>query len=216
MNMQLGGGIMANTMDKNDISLVLSAQKGDRQSLDRLIKKYEGLVYRKAKAYFLIGADNDDIVQEGMIGLYKAIRDFSSEKQIAFSAFAEICITRQILTAIKAATRQKHIPLNSYISLNGPAYGEDEKEHPFLDVLESEQKGNPETMVIDKEEYTRFEDVIGKNLSDLEQKVLLRYLQGKSYQEIAHDLKKPVKTVDNALQRIKKKLETIWKGKADD
>lgn len=207
---------MANTMDKNDISLVLSAQKGDRQSLDRLIKKYEGLVYRKAKAYFLIGADNDDIVQEGMIGLYKAIRDFSSEKQIAFSAFAEICITRQILTAIKAATRQKHIPLNSYISLNGPAYGEDEKEHLFLDVLESEQKENPETMVIDKEDYTRFEDVIGKNLSDLEQKVLLRYLQGKSYQEIAHDLKKPVKTVDNALQRIKKKLETIWKGKADD
>lgn len=207
---------MANTMDKNDISLVLSAQKGDRQSLDRLIKKYEGLVYRKAKAYFLIGADNDDIVQEGMIGLYKAIRDFSSEKQIAFSAFAEICITRQILTAIKAATRQKHIPLNSYISLNGPAYGEDEKEHLFLDVLESEQKDNPETMVIDKEDYTRFEDVIGKNLSDLEQKVLLRYLQGKSYQEIAHDLKKPVKTVDNALQRIKKKLETIWKGKADD
>lgn len=154
----------------------------------------------------MIGADREDIIQEGMIGLYKAIRDFRQDKLSSFRAFAELCITRQIITAIKTATRQKHIPLNSYVSLNKPIY-DDESERTLLDVLSGTRISNPEELVISQEDFNSIECKIEELLSDLEWNVLSSYLQGKSYQEIAADLNRHVKSIDNALQRVKRKLE---------
>jgi RNA polymerase sporulation-specific sigma factor len=159
-----------------------------------------------------IGADREDIIQEGMIGLYKAIRDFRSDKLASFRAFAELCITRQIITAIKTATRQKHIPLNSYISLNKPIYEED-SERTLLDVISNARVSDPEEMVINREELGDIEEKMGEILSDLEWKVLMAYLDGRSYQEIAVDLKRHVKSIDNALQRVKRKLERYLDGR---
>ena len=189
-----------------DEEIVEDARKGDRQALEFLIHKYKNFVRAKARSYFLIGADREDIIQEGMIGLYKAIRDFRSDKLSSFRAFAELCITRQIITAIKTATRQKHIPLNSYISLNKPIYDE-ESDRTLLDVLSSTQISDPEELIISREELGSIEDKIGEILSDLEWKVLMAYLQGKSYQEMAEELQRHVKSIDNALQRVKRKLE---------
>ena len=171
-----------------------------------LISKYRNFVRAKARSYFLIGADREDIIQEGMIGLYKAIRDFRSDKLASFRAFAELCITRQIITAIKTATRQKHIPLNSYISLNKPIYDED-SDRTLLDILSGSRVTDPEELIISREEFSDIEEKMGEILSDLEWKVLMAYLDGKSYQEIAVDLKRHVKSIDNALQRVKRKLE---------
>jgi RNA polymerase sporulation-specific sigma factor len=154
----------------------------------------------------LIGADREDIIQEGMIGLYKAIRDFNPEKLSSFRAFAELCITRQIITAIKTATRQKHIPLNSYISLNKPIYDED-SDRTLLDILSGVKISDPEELIISREEFEDIEGKMGQILSKLEWQVLMSYLGGKSYQEIAKDLKRHVKSIDNALQRVKRKLE---------
>ena len=169
-------------------------EKHDDVALDYIIKKYRNLVRVKARAYFLIGADREDIIQEGMIGLYKGVRDFRSDKLSSFRAFAEMCITRQIITAVKTATRQKHIPLNSYVSLNKPIYDD------------------PEEMMIHREEFLDIEDKMEKLLSDLEWKVLIAYLDGKSYQEIAVELHRHVKSIDNALQRVKRKLEKYVDG----
>ena len=160
----------------------------------------------KSKSYFLIGADKEDIYQEGMIGLYKAIRDFNYEKSSTFKGFAELCVTRQIITAIKTATRQKHIPLNTYISLNKPV-SEDDSERTLLDILSTIKISDPEALIIGKEEKARIENAITKVLSDLEMEVLQSYLDGKSYQEIACDLDRQAKSIDNALQRVKRKLE---------
>jgi RNA polymerase sporulation-specific sigma factor len=171
-----------------------------------LISKYEKFVKAKAKSYFLIGADKEDIYQEGMIGLYKAIRDFNAEKSTSFKAFAEICVVRQIITAIKTATRQKHIPLNTYISLNKPIY-EEESERTLLDVLAGLKITDPEELMISKEQMAYMEEKISKVLSGLELEVLTSYLDGKSYQEIACDLERHSKSIDNALQRVKRKLE---------
>ena len=182
------------------------AKDGDDLALEYLINKYRNFVRGKARSYFLIGADREDIIQEGMIGLYKAIRDFRSDKLASFRAFAELCITRQMITAIKTATRQKHIPLNSYVSLNKPIYDE-ESDRTLMDVITSTRVSDPEELVISREEYTDIETKMGEFLSDLERKVLNSYLQGKSYQEIADDLSRHVKSVDNALQRVKRKLE---------
>jgi len=190
----------------NDEAIIRDAKAGDEQALEFLINKYKSFVRAKARTYFLIGADREDIIQEGMIGLYKAIRDFRGDRLSSFRAFAELCITRQIITAIKTATRQKHIPLNSYISLNKPIFDE-ESDRTLLDVIGEESISDPEEMIINREEFSVIEVKMGEILSNLEWKVLSRYLQGRSYQEIALELKRHVKSIDNALQRVKRKLE---------
>lgn len=189
-----------------DEDVVDLARNGDNEALEYLIYKYKNFVRVKARSYFLIGADREDIIQEGMIGLYKAIRDFRSDKLSSFRAFAELCVTRQIITAIKTATRQKHIPLNSYISLNKPIYDE-ESDRTLLDVLSGTKITDPEELIISREEFCDIEEKMGEILSSLEWQVLMSYLEGKSYQEIAADLERHVKSIDNALQRVKRKLE---------
>jgi RNA polymerase sporulation-specific sigma factor len=186
--------------------VIEDAKAGDKNAIEYLINKYKSFVRAKARTYFLIGADREDIIQEGMIGLYKAIRDFRGDKLSSFRAFAELCITRQIITAIKTATRQKHIPLNSYISLNKPVFDE-ESDRTLLDMLKEETVSDPEEMIINREEFDGIELKMNEILSDLEWEVLSLYLEGKSYQEIAEDLKRHVKSIDNALQRVKRKLE---------
>ncbi len=200
----------------SDEEIVLDAKDNSNTiALDYLINKYRNFVRAKARSYFLIGADREDIIQEGMIGLYKAIRDFRTDKLSSFRAFAELCVTRQIITAIKTATRQKHIPLNSYVSLNKPIYDED-SDRTLLDVLSGSKISDPEDMVISREEFIDIEEKMGEILSDLEWKVLMAYLDGKSYQEIAVELERHVKSIDNALQRVKRKLERYLDNRGDD
>lgn len=189
-----------------DEEIVHLAKGADINAQEYLINKYKNFVRAKARSYFLIGADREDIIQEGMIGLYKAIRDFRQDKLSSFRAFAELCITRQIITAIKTATRQKHIPLNSYISLNKPIYDE-ESDRTLLDILSGAKVSDPEELIISREELVNIESKIGEVLSGLEWEVLRSYLDGKSYQEIACDLDRHAKSIDNALQRVKRKLE---------
>jgi RNA polymerase sporulation-specific sigma factor len=189
-----------------DEEIVLLCHQGDTTAEEYLLNKYKNFVRSKARSYFLIGADHEDIVQEGMIGLYKAIRDYRQEKLSSFRAFAELCITRQIITAIKTATRQKHIPLNSYVSLNKPLYDE-ESDRTLLDIIMEGSAGNPEDMIINQENLGNIHQKINEVLSGLEQEVLSAYLDGKSYQEIAESLGRHVKSIDNALQRVKRKLE---------
>ena len=199
-----------------DEEIVVEIKDGcNSVALDYLINKYRNFVRAKARSYFLIGADREDIIQEGMIGLYKAIRDFRNDKLSSFRAFAELCVTRQIITAIKTATRQKHIPLNSYISLNKPIYDED-SDRTLLDVLSGAKVSDPEELVISREEFVDIEAKMEEILSDLEWKVLRSYLDGKSYQEIAVDLDRHVKSIDNALQRVKRKLERYMDNRGDD
>ncbi len=199
-----------------DEEIVLDAKDNDNEdALVYLINKYRNFVRAKARSYFLIGAEREDIIQEGMIGLYKAIRDFRNDKLSSFRAFAELCVTRQIITAIKTATRQKHIPLNSYVSLNKPIYDED-SDRTLLDVLSGSKISDPEELVISREEFIDIEEKMGEILSDLEWKVLMSYLDGKSYQEIAVELTRHVKSIDNALQRVKRKLERYLDNRADD
>ena len=196
--------------DMLDEEIVHLAKNGDVRAQEYLINKYKNFVRAKARSYFLIGADREDIIQEGMIGLYKAIRDFRQDKLSSFRAFAELCITRQIITAIKTATRQKHIPLNSYVSLNKPIYDE-ESDRTLLDILSGAKVSDPEELVISREELLSIESKIGEVLSGLEWEVLRSYLDGKSYQEIACDLDRHAKSIDNALQRVKRKLEKYLK-----
>lgn len=192
--------------DISDEELVERVHLGNTEALDYLITKYRLFVKLKARSYFLIGADKEDIVQEGMIGLYKAVRDFKGDKLASFRAFAELCITRQIITAIKTATRQKHIPLNSYVSLDKPIYDE-ESERTLMDVITNPVIDDPEHLMINREEYSRLEDRVSEVLSELEQQVLGLYLEGRSYNEISELLNRHVKSIDNALQRVKRKLE---------
>lgn len=199
-------------LDKTDEEIVLEAKDGNGIAQDMIITKYEQFVRAKSKSYFLIGADKEDIYQEGMIGLYKAIRDFKDDKESSFKAFAELCITRQIITAIKTATRQKHIPLNTYVSLNKPIYEED-SERTLLDVIDGFKITDPEALVIGQEEVADIELQIKNVLSGLEMEVLNSYLDGKSYQEIAVDLDREAKSIDNALQRVKRKLEKSFNEK---
>ena len=195
-----------------DEDIVDLAQEADGAALEYLLNKYKNFVRTKARNYFLIGADHEDIVQEGMIGLYKAIRDYRRDKQKSFRAFAELCITRQIITAIKTATRQKHIPLNNYVSLNRPMYDE-ESDRTLLDTITENAPTNPEAVLIDREDYSVIEGRIGEMLSDLEKQVLVRYIEGKSYVEISEEMGRHVKSIDNALQRIKRKLLKYLKEK---
>ena len=189
-----------------DEKLIENIKQEDQKALDCLIERYNDVVSMKANRFFMVGAEKEDMIQEGMIGLYKAIRDFNYEKSSTFKGFAELCVTRQIITAIKTATRQKHIPLNTYISLNKPV-SEDDSERTLLDILSTIKISDPEELIIGKEEKARIENAIAKVLSDLEMEVLQSYLDGKSYQEIACDLDRQAKSIDNALQRVKRKLE---------
>jgi RNA polymerase sporulation-specific sigma factor len=189
-----------------DEAIIELVHKGNSDALDFLIHKYRNFVRAKARSYFLIGADREDIVQEGMIGLYKAIRDYKGDKLASFKAFAELCITRQIITAIKTATRQKHIPLNSYVSLDKPIYDE-ESDRTLMDVISGAKVLDPEELIINQEEFDHIEIKMAELLSDLERKVLSLYLDGQSYQEISEELNRHVKSIDNALQRVKRKLE---------
>ena len=182
---------------------------------DYIVQRYKNFVRSKARSYFLMGADKEDIIQEGMIGLYKATRDFRHDKLASFRAFAELCITRQIITAIKSATRQKHAPLNSYISLNKPVYTE-ESERTLLEMLSSARNTNPEDLIISQEELDDIEKNIGHILSDLEWQVLEGYLDGKSYQEMAKGTERSIKSIDNALQRVKRKLEKFLEHRVLD
>lgn len=188
-----------------DEVIIEAYRNGDVYAQEYLITKYKNFVRSKARSYFLIGADKEDIIQEGMIGLYKAIRDFRDDKQSSFRAFADLCITRQIITAIKTATRQKHIPLNSYVSLNKPIYDE-ESDRTLLDVISGLRIADPEEIVINQEQMEDIESQMDHILSSLELEVLNLYLEGKSYQEIAEHLDRHVKSIDNALQRVKRKL----------
>ena len=198
----------------SDEEIVAQAQASDDAALEYLLNKYKNFVRSRARSYFLIGADHEDIVQEGMIGLYKAIRDYRSDRQASFRAFAELCVTRQIITAVKTATRQKHIPLNSYVSLNKPIF-DDEADRTLMDVLSEEVMSNPEEMLITREDISLIEGRIGDMLSPLEKQVLLRYLDGKSYQDISEEIGRHVKSIDNALQRVKRKLQKLLSERND-
>jgi len=194
--------------DAGDEELVELARSGDETALEYLLVRYKNFTRAKARSYFLVGADKEDIVQEGMIGLYKSIRDFQPARQTSFRAFAELCITRQIITAIKSATRQKHIPLNSYVSLNRPVSHEDgDQDRVLVDVLSTTTASDPVELVISSEEVRSMQTSFSEILSDLEAHVLHLYLEGKSYQDIATSLQRHVKSIDNALQRIKRKVE---------
>lgn len=197
-----------------DDQLILTARNGDDSALEYLLDKYKNFVRIKARSYFLIGADREDLIQEGMIGLYKAIRDFRNDKQASFRAFAELCITRQMITAIKTATRQKHIPLNSYISLNKPVYYEEDSDRTLVDMLSGTEITDPVELVISGEEVKNIHSSFGEILSELEAQVLKLYIDGKSYQEIAEELNRHVKSIDNALQRVKRKVELHLKRKS--
>ncbi len=185
----------------SDEECVRMSQKGNDAALNHIIARYRNYVYSKANTYFLVGADKDDVAQEGLIGLYKAAQEYNPSMECSFKHFAGICISRQIITAIKAATRKKHGPLNSYISLDKPE--EFENEETFEGVMEAE---NPEDIVISQENLENIECKITKALSKMEMQVFMYYTQGMSYEEIANLMQKPVKSIDNALCRIKKKL----------
>jgi|SRR5665647_830176 RNA polymerase sporulation-specific sigma factor len=197
--------------DMQDEEIIMLATTGNSKAVDYIINKYVKLVRSKARPYFLIGADREDIIQEGMIGLFKAIRDYKTDRYSSFRVFAEVCITRQIITAIKTATRQKHIPLNSYVSLNKPLF-DDDNDRTLLDIIDEKASLDPEQMYINREQFTSIEEKIYKVLSSLEKKVLKLYLEGKSYFEIADKLEKSMKSIDNALQRVKRKLEKSLEG----
>jgi len=195
--------------DEELISLVKS---DDKYALDFIIEKYKDLVKMKVGKYFIIGAEREDIIQEGMIGLFKAIQSFNADKQNSFKTFANMCIERQLITAIKTSNRQKHIPLNSYLSLNTAAY-EDDEDTSILEVFDSHMTEDPLDTITKKEYYKRVEDAIDKSLSDFEKQVLARFIKGESYVTIAEKLDTPVKSVDNAIQRIRKKaIKNIVEG----
>lgn len=206
MGLNFGMKLNEKYLQFDDEELIELVHIGDSEALDYLIQKYRNFVRAKARTYFLIGADKEDIVQEGMIGLYKAVRDFKGDKLSSFKAFAELCITRQIITAIKTATRQKHIPLNSYVSLDKPIYDE-ESDRTLMDIISGTKVLDPEELIINKEEFDDIELKMAELLSDLERKVLALYLDGQTYQEISEELNRHVKSIDNALQRVKRKLE---------
>ena len=199
--------------DMTDEEIAALAQASDGEALEYLLNKYKNFVRSRARSYFLIGADHEDIVQEGMIGLYKAIRDYREDRLSSFRAFAELCITRQIISAIKTATRQKHIPLNSYVSLNRPVYADD-SERTLLDVISESVTTNPEELLISQESLSDIEACIGEVLSPFEKEVLALYLDGHSYQEISRKLDRHTKSVDNALQRVKRKIQNYLDEKA--
>jgi len=199
--------VPVNFTETTDEDLVGFYHEGGQPALETLLERYRGFARVKARSYFLAGADKDDIVQEGMIGLYKAIRDFDPKHETSFRAFAELCITRQIITAVKTATRQKHSPLNTYVSLSKPLAAEEDPDWMLGDVIRTPQAADPAELVISNDELRSIKLAFAEILSDFEAEVLHMYVEGKSYQEIAARLSRHVKSVDNALQRIKRKVE---------
>jgi RNA polymerase sporulation-specific sigma factor len=190
-----------------DLQLVLRARNGDGGAMDVLIRRYTGFVRLKASSYFLAGGDSEDLIQEGLIGLYKAVRDFRSDKETSFRSFAELCVTRQIITAIKTATRFKHAPLNTYVSFSHtPAGQETEGECTLGDALPGPSVDEPPVCVISTEELQSLVFTLGTGLSRLESDALRLYLEGSSYEEMAAELGCDTKTIDNALQRVKRKV----------
>lgn len=197
-------------LDYNNMSdeeLINSIRADDKKALEFLICKYKDLVNSKVNKYFIIGAEKEDIIQEGLIGLYKAIKDYKEDKQNSFKSFANLCIERQLITAIKSSNRQKHMPLNSYLSLNMPAYEDSDGSTAteVMEILDANIIEDPLDTITKKEYMSNVESVIDTSLSDFEKKVLNRYIQGESYVKIAQKLDAPVKSVDNAIQRIRKK-----------
>lgn len=205
---------MINYEEKTDSQLVELANNGDIYAMEYLILMYKNFVRAKTRSYFLIGADRDDIIQEGMLGLFKAIRDFNPEKNASFKSFAELCITRQIITAVKTATRLKHTPLNTYVSLNKNIY-DDDTEKTLMEILNNRMELDPEEIIINDEKLKDTERKIKGNLSKFENKVLDLYISGNDYREIAEMLDKQPKSIDNALQRIKKKITEMIGKKTD-
>jgi len=197
----------ADLHELEDIDLVALVHDGDDRCIEVLLARYRNFARSKARSYFLAGSDKEDVVQEGMIGLFKAIRDFQAETGTPFRAFAELCISRQILTAIKTANRQKHQPLNSSVSLDAPAYGDDQSDRSVGDNLVASTIHDPAELVISAQEIEAIRDTMHESLTDLEGDVLRLYMDGKSYEEIAGVLGNHVKSIDNALQRIKRKLQ---------
>ena len=190
--------------EMSDEELINIIKDGNKDALDFLINKYKELVNMKVSKFFMVGAEREDIVQEGLIGLFKAVKSFKPDKQNSFKTFANLCIERQLITAIKSSNRQKHMPLNSYLSLNNTAY-EDDEDSNLLDIFDAHQIEDPLETITKKEYYASVENAIDKSLSDFEKQVLTRYMEGESYIQIAEKLETPVKSVDNAIQRIRKK-----------
>ena len=194
---------MAGYQEMSDEQLIGQLRSGDSGVMDYILDKYKPLVRKKANAVFLIGGETDDLIQEGMIGLFKAVRDYDGGKEASFFSFAELCITRQLYKAVEASNRKKHAPLNTYISF----YSETGEEgHSLAETLTTGGMGDPEQMIIDQENLKQFWDGLREHLSPMEQQVLDEYLQGNNYQQIAEHMNKPPKTIDNALQRIKTKV----------
>ncbi|HXF97758.1 MAG TPA: RNA polymerase sporulation sigma factor SigH [Gaiellaceae bacterium] len=189
-----------------DLQLVLKARNGSHAALETLIRRYTGFVRLKASSYFLAGGDADDLVQEGMIGLYKAVRDFRPDKETSFRSFAELCVTRQIITAIKTATRYKHAPLNTYVSFSHTPAGQDADDCTLGDALPGPSVDEPSVCVISSEELRSLVFCLGTGLSRLESEALRLYLEGNSYERMAEELGCDTKTIDNALQRVKRKI----------
>ena len=192
----------------SELQLVLSAQKGDQRACADLVRKYRGLIRYKARSYYLVGADRDDIIQEGMIGLYKAMRDYDPTRQASFHSFADLCVTRQIITAVKSATRRKHSPLNGYVSLSRSTSMEEDGERLLSDILAAKGVCDPADIVVAAWETDFIRSGVADALSPFEARVLTLYTNGRSYQEIADVLGRHTKAVDNALQRVKRKMET--------
>ncbi|HEX6393309.1 MAG TPA: RNA polymerase sporulation sigma factor SigH [Acidimicrobiales bacterium] len=193
--------------DLEDEDLVARWQSGDSEALDTLLQRYRRFARSKARSYFLVGADADDVEQEGLIGLYKAARDYRDDRQASFRAFAELCVTRQVISAIKAATRQKHQPLNRYVSISGVRGSDDPSEGAVEELLDDHRASDPADEVISREQIQSMRRSMSESLSGLEVDVLRLYVEGKSYQEISCQLGRHVKSIDNALQRIKRKLD---------
>jgi RNA polymerase sporulation-specific sigma factor len=200
--------------DRPDDELAQLAQSGDSRAQEALLVRYRGFVRAKSRTYFLVGGDSDDVEQEALIGLYKAIRDYQVEREASFRAFAELCITRQIITAIKTATRQKHQPLNQYLSVSVTRTADDGSERSVEDLLEAPASADPAERVLSGERMSSMRRAMSEMLSGLEVEVLRLYVEGKSYQEIGDELGRHVKSIDNALQRIKRKLDAHLAGEA--
>jgi RNA polymerase sporulation-specific sigma factor len=207
-------GLSQPWVEIQDRSLIERARAGDQAAMSRLIDRYRGFVRMKASSYFLAGGESEDLIQEGLIGFYKAVRDYRSDREASFRSFAELCVTRQIITAIKTAARNKHTPLNTYISFSHTrAGGGSDQEISLADILPSDPVVDPASQVISSEELRALVQCLGDTLSELESGVLTMYLEGRSYEEIADRLECTPKTVDNALQRVKRKILTHLRGR---
>src|SRR4051794_34613771 len=194
--------------------LIALAKQGDATAYDRIVRRYYGFVRLKASSYFLAGGDSDDLIQEGLVGLYKAVRDFRPDKETSFRSFAELCVTRQIITAIKTATRFKHAPLNTYVSFSHTPAGQEGDDCTLGDALPGPAVNDPSVKVISTEELQSLVGCLSTTLSSLESDALRLYLEGSSYEQMAEELGCDTKTIDNALQRVKRKILTHQSGRA--